>query len=644
MESESVDLVVIGAGKLQLMKLPNSSITNSRTGWCGLSATKTYLQVNPSSNVVLLEAASSVGGVWAKHRLYKGLKSNNMLGTYEFSDLPMDEETFGVKPGQHIPGHVIQRYLEMYVERFGFEGCIRFNSRVESVEHREGGWGWRLTVVNCHGDGEKKTKTTTTTTIETKKLIMATGLTSQPYLPQFPGQESFSAPLFHCRDLLQHEDEILKKDERVAVFGGTKSSWDAAYACATSGTQVDWIIRESGHGPCWMAPPYVTPLKKWLEKLVTTRFLTWFSPCIWGDADGYGFVRRMLHSTWLGRKIVNAFWEVLADDVNKANGYDEHPEVKKLKPWISPFWIASSLSILNYPTDFFDLVKNGKIRIHISDIDHLSENTIHLSTGTSIKTTALICSTGWKATPNITFLPAGIDKELGFPWSKDILDPEMIKYADEEILTRFPVLKNQPTPNEKFKPLSETAEVTAPHPFRLARFMVPTSQEMLKEKSIAFMGVTMTISTTLIAQTQALWISAYFTDKLTLTPSSQDMKCPPSLVKLLQKKQTIEHQHPHSPSPSDHDSDIDSDIVYNILWETALHTEFGKFRYPGGFGRRNPDFVFDAVPYVDLLLRDLGVRGCRKEGLWGWFRDWVEAYGVEDYRGVVEEWVALGRV
>lgn len=25
---------------------------------------------------------------------------------------------------------------------------------------------------------------------------------------------------------------------------------------------------ESGHGPAWTAPPYVTPLKKWLEKLV----------------------------------------------------------------------------------------------------------------------------------------------------------------------------------------------------------------------------------------------------------------------------------------------------------------------------------------------------------------------------------------
>ena len=162
-----------------------------------------------------------------------------------------------------------------------------------------------------------------TATVETKKLIVATGITSQAYLPTFDGQDAFGAPIFHCRDMQQHEPEVLKAGERVTVFGGTKSAWDAAYACATSGMQVDWIIRESGHGPCWMAPPYVTPLKKWLEKLVTTRFLTWFSPCIWGEADGYTRVRSFLHGTWLGRKIVDAFWAVLADDVVQLDGHLE---------------------------------------------------------------------------------------------------------------------------------------------------------------------------------------------------------------------------------------------------------------------------------------------------------------------------------
>ncbi|KAJ5824770.1 hypothetical protein N7447_007110 [Penicillium robsamsonii] len=579
---ESVDLVVVGAG------------------WSGLSAVKTYREVNPGHNVLLLEAASSVGGVWAKHRLYKGLKSNNMLGTYEYSDFPMDEATFGIKPGQHIPGHVIQKYMEAYIQHFKFADCVRLEHHVESARHNLNGT-WQLSV--SHGAD--------TTTINTKKMIVATGVTSQAYLPNFEGEESFDAPLFHCRDLLQHQGAVLQSGEHATVFGGTKSAWDAAYACATSGMKVDWIIRESGHGPCWMAPPYVTPLKKWLEKLVTTRLLTWFSPCIWGDADGYSGIRSFLHGTWLGRKIVDAFWGILGDDVIQLNGYDKHPEMKKLKPWVGPFWIASSLSILNYPTDFFDLVKDGTIKIHVADIKRLSDHTVHLSSGDALPSSALICSTGWRCTPNLKFLPEGIDRELGFPWSVDPLDEKLVKAADEEILRRFPRLRDQPKPNPHYTPLSSQSEAAVPHPFRLAKFMVPLS--LVNERSLAFMGITMTINTTLVAQAQALWISAYF--KGDLTPATRE-SCPLAVR-----------------GASDLKTEDVSEI--DLAWETALFTEFGKYRYPGGFGRRNPDFVFDAIPYVDLMLGELGLSTRRKQGL---MARCLQPYGAEDYRGLVDEW------
>lgn len=600
--------VLVSRGSVSPQLSQGLTAPNNLLGWSGLAAVKTYLEVNPSDNVVLLEAASSIGGVWAKHRLYKGLKSNNMLGTYEFSDFPMDEATFGVKPGQHIPGHVIQRYFEMYAAHFEFSNRIRLDTHVRTVERKPDA-SWLVSVSRPDG-GES--------TIETKKLIMATGITSEPYLPDFEGQESFSAPLFHCRDLPQYESRILQPEKRVTVFGGTKSAWDAVYACATSNMQVDWVIRESGHGPVWMAPPYVTPLKKWLEKLVTTRLLTWFSPCIWGDADGFGAVRRYLHGTWLGRKVVDAFWSVLANDVIQLNEYDKHPETKKLKPWVSPFWIASGLSILNYPSNFFDLVKDGTVKIHIGDIDHLSANTVHLSNGENVPTTALICSTGWKATPNIQFLPEGIDKTLGFPWAQDPIDSAILNKATEEILHTFPKLADQPQPNPKFQSLSATAAASTPHPYRLYRFMVPTG--LVKDRSIAFLGVTMTINTALLAQTQALWATAYLSDRLPLSTSTS-IPCPSSL--------------------NPEELKIPEQSSLELEWETALHTEFGKYRYPAGFGRRNPDFVFDAVPYVDMLLRDLGLNVERgREGIW---QTCFVPYGMEDYTGLVKEWLAGGR-
>ncbi|OXV09139.1 hypothetical protein Egran_03098 [Elaphomyces granulatus] len=590
---ESLDLVVIGAG------------------WSGLVAAKTYLEVKPSSKVVILDSESSVGGVWTKHRLYKGLKSNNMLGTYEYSDFPMDESTFDVKPGEHIPGNVLLLYFEKYVAHFQLADKIRLGSKVERAERKPDG-KWRLTIRKIHGGAVEGV------VLETSKLVVATGLTTEPFLPAFNGQDSFNAPLFHFRDFAIYEDEALQVGKRVAILGGTKSAWDVAYACATSGAQVNWIIRESGHGPAWMAPPYVSPLKRWLEKLVTTRFFTWFSPCIWGDADGFGIVRYFLHGTWLGRKMVDVFWKTIANDVIQLNGYDIHPEVGKLKPWVSPFWTGTSLGILNYSTNFFDYVKNGTIKIHITDIDHLSHRTIHLTTGEGIPVSAFVCATGWKATPNIEFLPRGIDKELGFAWSPDPIDEDLVKRADDEILRRFPHLQDQPAFSPKHQALAENAAAASPHPIRLIRFMVPLS--MFKERSIIFLGTPLTINTALVSQLQALWATAYFDDKL-ITPFMVRRPLPGSIEDTDRK--------PIKKSDPD------------LKWETALQTQFGKWRYPAGFGKRNPDFVFDAMPYMDMLLKDLGLQSHRKSNI---FTECFEPYGPSDYRGLVDEWKARNLV
>jgi cation diffusion facilitator CzcD-associated flavoprotein CzcO len=554
------------------------------SGWHGLAAAKTWIELNPSAEIAVLEAESSLGGVWAEHRLYDNLKSNNLLGTYEYSDFPMSEEVFGVKSGQHIPGKVVHEYLKRYSEHFGVYGRIRFRSKVEVLERKDEGWGVTFTQA---GEGSK--------VLLAKKIVVATGLTSQPFLPTFQGTEEFDAPLFHCRDLLAHQPALKKAGGDVVVFGGTKSAWDASYDLATSGLTVHWVIRESGHGPIWMAPPYVTPLKKWLEKLVHTRFLTWFSPCIWGAADGFSGIRNFFHGTRVGRAIVDAFWWVLGNDVLTLNGYDKHDETKKLKPWAPAFWTASSLSILNYPTDFFELVRSGKIRMHIGDITHLEAKTVHLSSGEEIETNALVCSTGWKATPPIKFLPENVN--FGLPGNPDIAKKHLIKKADDEILSTLPRLKSQPTINTKYKPLASDDASSTPHPFRLARFMVPPS--LLQDRSLVFLGMVQTISTSLIAQTQALWAAAYFSGNLDLKDSN------------LSKES--------------------EDVKYEVI----LHTQFCKWRYPAGFGKRNPDFVFDAIPYVDMLLNDLGMLRHRKSGR---LAEWFEPYGPEDYRGLVEEW------
>ncbi|KAL3472243.1 hypothetical protein BJX99DRAFT_8651 [Aspergillus californicus] len=563
-----------------------------------------------------------------------------MRGTYEYSDFPMDD-SFGVAHGEHIPGHVVQRYLERYAEHFDLASSIRLNAAVSAVAQNPDST-WTVTYTSQEN----------TIQLHAAKLILATGITSQPYLPSIPGQEAFARPLFHSSEIPTHHSTLRTPNNRIAVLGATKSAWDAVYTAATAGAAVDWIIRANGHGPCWMAPPYVTPLHRWLEKLVTTRLLTWFSPCIWAGADpvadGGVSIRSFLHGTWLGRKITDGFWGILRNDVVGLNKFNSHPELKKLEPWFSPFWVATGLSILNYPTDFFDLVTGGKVRVHVDSIVSLTERTIHLSSaGPLTDIDALVVASGWSPTPAITFTPPSLLTDLGFPTAPDPLPNALTTAATAEILKRFPRLATQPThvSPKPYEPLAADAQTESQslHPYRLTRFMVPASP-LAEGRSIAFMGVAMTINTPLLAQTQALWVAAFLGGRLDLGGVTRE-RCPVGLRGVVEEY--IRGQTTPSESgllkmgttTTSSSSSMDSDKATeaDTLWETALHTQFGVHRYPGGLGRRNPDFVFDAIPYVDLLLKDLGVRGDRKRGR-GW-RQWVEPCGMEDYVGVVEEWM-----
>lgn len=212
-----------------------TTLTRRCTGPFGLGAAKQLRCLNPGSSLAVFEGESSLGGTWASHRLYPGLKSNNLLGTYEYPDFPMDPKKFGVKPGEHIPGEVIHAYLTAYVTRFDILPLIRFNSRVTVAEHQDTQGGWQLTVTDSITGAESH--------VHARHLVVASGLTSEPRpIPDFKGQESFGAPIFHGKDFLDYKHTI-EQGKTVTVFAGSKLAWDAVYTYATAGVRVNWVIR-----------------------------------------------------------------------------------------------------------------------------------------------------------------------------------------------------------------------------------------------------------------------------------------------------------------------------------------------------------------------------------------------------------------
>jgi hypothetical protein len=103
------------------------------------------------------------------------------------------------------------------------------------------------------------------------------------------------------------------------------------------------------------------------------------------------------------------------------------------------------------------------------------------------------------------------------------------------------------------------------------------------------------VSTAICANTQGLWITAFFDGNLEREAKSQQ----------------------------------------EITREVMLHTQWGKWRYPCGYGASLPDFVFEGIPYVDMLLKDIGIQNKRKASL---LHELVSPYTPKDYDGVLEEY------
>ncbi|KAK7517451.1 hypothetical protein IWZ03DRAFT_439796 [Phyllosticta citriasiana] len=513
MESaERVDMVIVGAG------------------FHGLAMARTYLAVNPEASLIILEAGMSIGGVWARDRLYPHLKTNSVMGKFEFGDFPMTPEIYRVELGKHIPGDAVRRYLEDYANHFDLARRCRFNSKLEEAEDLQED-GWLLRVAVGPADASKETRL-----IHAAKMTVCIGVTSEPKLPTFPGQENYTGDLFHSREFGPKRHLLNpEKTKSVAVFAGNKSAYDVVWAFANAGIKVQWILRQSGHGACWMGPTRLTPLKVLAESLIMTRMITWMFPCIWGDADGWHAPRRFLQQTERGRRFVDWFMQhVMQHALEKNARYEDHDETAKLRPWVDLKWIATARGILNYDSDVYEFIRKGMVNIHVADVDELGDREIRLSNGTVLENVdAMVCCTGWQHGPTMKFTRNGedISAELGLPHKLNTKESEfyqpMVAEADAQIKSKLPALVSQPPAaapphlaNQQARDPIDPTTGTLDDAYLLHRFMAPP-QRVTRNRTLAFSGATRTPITSLLAQIQALWITAFFEHRIeSLEPGS----------------------------------------------------------------------------------------------------------------------------
>ncbi|KAJ5547690.1 hypothetical protein N7513_004924 [Penicillium frequentans] len=376
-------------------------------------------------HLLVLDASSDIGGTWAEERLYPNLLSQNSYGLYEFSDLSLadtvpSEQSEG--DSQFIPGWKINRYLHAWVAKWGLQKHIKLKSKVNNIS-RLGTKEWNLNVAIADQNQNGHDKTIN---IICDKLILATGLTSVPNLPEIDGFQSprkDSTRVMHAKDIggwsrtnlgyhplpeavkavknIQTRKFAASKVRSVVVYGGAKSSFDLVHFFATlhrkdpslhlettpeGHIEVHWIIRENSPGPAWMVPPTSSlPNGEVVasDKAVSTRFIHYLSPCSyeapkclfiqkWSVNGDGSWLARLFHGNPFGRWWMRWLWKSIDRSMEEFARYDADAKMQLLRPNKSIISCGASVGIANQ-RDLWDTIRSTNVKVYRSTIQSISE-------------------------------------------------------------------------------------------------------------------------------------------------------------------------------------------------------------------------------------------------------------------------------
>lgn len=228
------------------------------------------------------------------------------------------------KDWEDIPAHNVHEYLSDYADRFGLNERIRLDTRVVNCSKRQGENGpW---TVRLDTDEE----------LTCDKVIVASGVASEPYMPSIPSS-GFEGPVIHSKDLARSFSQFTAQGEgtmrRIVVYGGCKSAIDAVIVGLEAGKQVDWVIREVGQGN---GPGMMVDMRKLVfgihQFAFTGRWKGVISPSIW-NTQGKSW--RFFHSgkSKVGSWMFNKFWTLSSEMAKNSEPYKMGgPNLEKLKP------------------------------------------------------------------------------------------------------------------------------------------------------------------------------------------------------------------------------------------------------------------------------------------------------------------------
>jgi cation diffusion facilitator CzcD-associated flavoprotein CzcO len=186
------------------------------------------------SDFVLLDEADGVGGTW-HWNTYPGVAVDIPSFSYQFSFEKRSDWS-----RVYAPGRELKAYAEHCTDKYGVRDHIRLNTKVTAASFDEHASVWRIGTA----DGQHMTA---------RFVIVATGVFSQPKLPEIAGVETFTGPTIHTA---RWDHSVELRGKRVAVIGTGASAIQFIPAVAPEVEHLTVFQRT----PIWCLPKLDRPL------------------------------------------------------------------------------------------------------------------------------------------------------------------------------------------------------------------------------------------------------------------------------------------------------------------------------------------------------------------------------------------------
>lgn len=338
---EHLDVIIVGAGI------------------SGIGAAYHLQTECPNKSYAILEGRESLGGTWDLFR-YPGIRSDSDMYTLGFSFRPWTNAK------AIADGPSILKYLRETAEAYGIDRRIRYRSRVEKAEWKDGRWHLQVR----RGDE--------VVTMTCGFLFVATGYYDYDhgFTPELAGRERYRGTIIHPQLWPEGFDYSGKN---IVVIGSGATAITLVPELAKKAAHVTMLQRTPTYV---LALPERDPIAQWLRKKLPPQKAY--------DLTRWKNVLMFMGFYQWSRRFPEQAKRWLVEQMEKQAGgkvdVREH-FTPPYNPWEQRLCFAPD-------GDFFAPIRQGKVSVVTDHIETFTEKGLRLKSGKELEADVVVTATG----------------------------------------------------------------------------------------------------------------------------------------------------------------------------------------------------------------------------------------------------------